>query len=467
MTRLSRSVLLSLGIAGVCNASPSPGGALSASSGNLNTRSSGRFLSFPIEQTTRDKPRVSRRQVDDTSAPLFNVSYVGYLIELSIGTPGQSVKVAIDTGSDELWVNPDCDDSDLLASQRRECLANGRYSAARSSTSSREKVIGPATEEIQYGIGYVEMEYTTDNIAFPGSDISLNSVQFAVATRTDDLNEGILGLSYGNGSNLVYPNLVDELYLQNVTESKAFSVGLGNLYSENSGVLIFGGIDTKKFTGELQMNPILGPQFRGDIHRYYLNLNSIGINRNGRTGTYAGSSAVAVLDTGASFSYFPESVLRAMARDIGGQYSSNAGLYLVPCSLLNEDSTFDFDFSGGVIKIPIRDMIIQDTAAQVCALAADKELEGSGIQMLLGDSFLRSVYVVFDQTTNTIGMAPYVDCGSNEQELPASGAKGFTGECDPNSQQQKDNAAGGRPVASYLSVWAAVAVGTLLSLAMV
>lgn len=364
-------------------------------------------------------------------------------------------------------MNPDCNDSELLASQRQECLANGKYNPTRSSTSSVDKVIGPPTETIQYGIGNVEMEYITDNIAFPGSDISLKSVQLAIATETDDLNEGILGLSYGNGSNLVYPNLVDELYNQNITDSKAFSVGLGNLYSENSGVLIFGGIDTKKFTGELQMNQIQGPQFRGDIHRYYLNLKSIGIDRNGKTGTYAGSSAVAVLDTGASFSYFPDSVLRAMARDIGGQYSRSAGLYLVPCSLLNEDSTFDFDFSGGVVKIPIRDMIIQDTEAQACALAADKELSGSGIDMLLGDSFLRSVYVVFDQTTNTIGMAPYVDCGSNEQAIPASGAKGFKGECDPGSQKQKDNAAGGRPVASFVSVWAGAAVGTLLCLAMV
>lgn len=364
-------------------------------------------------------------------------------------------------------MNPDCNDTDLLASQRRECINNGRYSASSSSTSSRDKVIGPPDETIQYGIGSVAMEYITDDIAFPGSDISLKSVQFAVATETDDLNEGILGLSYGNGTNLVYPNLVDELFDQNVTDSKAFSVGLGNLNSENSGVLIFGGIDTKKFTGELQMNDIQGPQFRGDIHRYYLDLNSIGIDRNGQKGTYTGSRAVAVLDTGASFSYFPDSVLRSMARDIGGQYSANAGLYLVPCSLLQEDGTFDFAFSGGVVKIPIRDMIIQDTEAQVCALAADKELANSGIQMLLGDSFLRSVYVVFDQTTNTIGMAPYVDCGSNEQAIPAAGAKGFKGECDPASSQQKNNAAGGRQVASYVSGWTGVAVGALLSFAMI
>lgn len=373
------------------------------------------------------------------------------------------VKVAIDTGSDELWVNPDCNDPELINSQQQECVANGKYSASQSSTNDIEKVVGPATESIQYGIGNVKMRYTTDDISLPNSDINLKSVQFAVATQTDDLNEGILGLSFGNGTNLVYSNLVDVLYEQNVTRSKAFSVGLGNLNADNGGILIFGGIDTKKFSGELLINPIEPPQFPGDIHRYYLKLNSISMDRNGQKSKYPGSDAVVVLDTGASFSYFPESILRAIARDIGGQYSTDAGLYIVPCSLLDEDGTLDFAFGNGTIKIPIRDMIIQDSQAQACALAADKELADSGIDILLGDSFLRSVYAVFDQTTETIGLASYLNCGQNEQALPASGAGGIKGECDPTAK--KGNAAS-RPVASSTTLWVGVAAG-LFGLVMV
>ena len=113
--------------------------------------------------------------------------------------------MAIDTGSDELWVNPECDDVTLEDSQRAECRGNGIYSASKSSTSDVDKVIGPATETIKYGIGKVDMRYTTDDIGLPGSDIKLKSVQFAVATNTEDLNEGIMGLSFGNGTNLKYP----------------------------------------------------------------------------------------------------------------------------------------------------------------------------------------------------------------------------------------------------------------------
>ena len=361
-------------------------------------------------------------------------------------------QVAIDTGSDELWVNPECDDETLEPSQRQECEGNGIYRASRSSTSDVRKVIGNATETIQYGIGRVNMTYTTDDIALPNSDIKLTSVQFAVATNTEDLNEGILGLSFGNGTNLVYPNLVDVLFDQGVTNSKAFSVGLGNINADNSGVLIFGGVDTKKFAGELMMNEILGPQFRGDISRYYVELNSIALNKDGNKKTYQNSNATVVLDTGASLSYFPTALLMDIAQDLNGVYSKDAGLYLVDCALMGNKGTIDFAFGGGTIKIPIKDMLLQER--NLCALAAGADLEGARIDMLLGDSFLRSVYAVFDQTTNTIGMAPYVNCGTNEQALSTKGAAGLKGECEMPS-------AAGRPVASYVSVWVGVAVGLL------
>lgn len=34
-----------------------------------------------------------------------------YTIDLNLGTPGQTVSVQFDTGSDELWVNPICENS--------------------------------------------------------------------------------------------------------------------------------------------------------------------------------------------------------------------------------------------------------------------------------------------------------------------------------------------------------------------
>jgi Eukaryotic aspartyl protease len=90
-------------------------------------------------------------------------------VPVSIGTPGQTVKVALDTGSSELWVNPDCNNAGS-ATQAKTCQANGNYNPKKSSTSE----ISQTTSSIKYGKGEVELQYVADNITLPGSCKSLS-----------------------------------------------------------------------------------------------------------------------------------------------------------------------------------------------------------------------------------------------------------------------------------------------------
>ena len=83
---------------------------------------------------------------------------------MSIGTPGQRTKVAIDTGSDELWVNPQCS-TVQASSQRAECQANGQYKPSSSSTSE----VLDVTNQITYGKGQVNIQYVRDSISVPDS----------------------------------------------------------------------------------------------------------------------------------------------------------------------------------------------------------------------------------------------------------------------------------------------------------
>jgi hypothetical protein len=53
-----------------------------------------------------------------------------------------------------------------------------------------------------------------------------------------------------------YKNMIDQLADQGVTHTKAFSLALGSK-SEQEGAIIFGGLDTSKFTGTLQTQPIV------------------------------------------------------------------------------------------------------------------------------------------------------------------------------------------------------------------
>ena len=101
--------------------------------------------------------------------------------------------------------------------------------------------------------------------------MNVNNVQFGVGVESRQLNEGILGLSFGDKesqANLNYSSFVDQLYLQNLTQTRAFSISLGSTDLDNDGAIIFGGIDTSKYIGPLHTLPILGRQGSDKFYRF-------------------------------------------------------------------------------------------------------------------------------------------------------------------------------------------------------
>lgn len=356
---------------------------------------------------------------------------------MTFGSDNQAVKVAIDTGSDELFVDPNCSDRDFTTFQEKECLADGTYDPSTSSSSTKTG----ETSQIVYGSGAVNIAYYIDSIGIPGSSQNLTKVQFGKATASEDLSEGILGIGFGNGVNLNYSNFIDALQEQGVTNTKAFSVGLGTS-STAGGSVVFGGVDTKKFSGSLASLDIESPT-RGDIQRYAVALSSISFSNSSGTSKFSDSSLTGVvLDTGSSLCELPTDVVESMASTLGAEEDEQSGLLLVDCSLMTDSNTMDFAFSGVTISVPMTSFILQD--GNYCILGVQALQSGSGITALLGDTFLRSAYVVFDQTNMKIGMAQYENCGTNEQAIPtgSDGATGFTGECTASNSSSSSSSKG-------------------------
>ncbi|KAI1259091.1 acid protease [Xylariaceae sp. FL1019] len=393
---------------------------------NCSSSKAERYVKLPVVHSTNRKV-FSKADADERSistVPLANRSDVAYYAKLNIGTPAQEIFAQLDTGSFELWVNPDCNTLES-SSDVRFCQAVGHYDPSASTTAVKL----PGTTLLEYGIGNASIEYVTDTISLTGSADTLQDVQFGVAFETSQEFAGILGIGYGINMTIRYKNLIDQLADQGVTNTKAFSLALGS--QDDEGVIIFGGLDTSKFTGTLQTLPIIPPGNSPDqVPRYWIQMSSVSLRPpSGQVKGYANTSLPVFLDSGSTLSLLPTAVAEAISADFGGQANAQAGYYLVDCSLRDEPGTVDFAFDGVTIHVPYSEFIREYASpfGSMCALG----ITPSDDFTLLGDTVLRSAYAVFDQTNNAIHLAEYVNCGSKAVEITTNLDMGTVkGDCD-------------------------------------
>ena len=157
-------------------------------------------------------------------------------------------------------------------------------------------------------------------------------------------------------------------------------------------------------------------------NRYWVQLDSVGTTSSNGTNKYENSSLPVVLDTGSTLCSLPQAVVDGMINDLGRL--DRAGQVLVDCAHSGGNRTFDFGFSNFTISIPFSDFIVE-LSHQYCILGATVSDEIA----LLGDSFLRSAFVVFDQTNMEISMAAYFNCGESLVAITENGVSGIVGRC--------------------------------------
>ncbi|KAK4141406.1 aspartic peptidase domain-containing protein [Dichotomopilus funicola] len=386
---------------------------------------------------------------------LANRSDVAYYAQLSIGSPPQPVFVQLDTGSFELWVNPDC--TTVTGSDAAFCDRAGQYDATQSSSA----VSLGSTRTLRYGIGSANISYFTDTISLVGSPNALQQVQFGVATASEDAFSGILGIGYGQDIATRYPNFVDQLQAQNATRVKAYTLALGSK-DAREGVIVFGGVDTAKFAGRLARLPIIpAAQSPDGVPRFWVTMQSLALTPpNGVTTVYsAGGSSNSsnsnnnsdtpndmpvFLDSGSTMTLLPSDLTAAVARDFGASAPDANGFYRIDCGLTALNGTLDFAFAGTTIKVPYKELIREvasDPPACFLGIMASERFT------LLGDTFLRSAYTVFDLETNAIWLTQAANCGAAPAALNTVQALStITGQCggadDTASQEPPSSTVG-------------------------
>ncbi|KAH7236227.1 aspartic peptidase domain-containing protein [Fusarium tricinctum] len=385
-----------------------------------------------VERSGKKQQKHSKRQDDDGEAiavRLQNKDFF-YATDLEFGSPPQKVTVLLDTGSNELWVNPDCNEAQTDR-QYDQCLDFGQYDPDKSDTPP----IGPfGSETLNYGDASDSSTHTSATIryyadALTFGDSVLENQTFGVLVESNGISQGILGLApdlrAGYDGEEPYSLLLTSMADQGLINSRVFALDLRHS-GDTEGALIYGGIDRSKYIGKLETVPIVRGE--GGEYRLAVNLKSLGVTVNGETTNIRVSSddENVMLDSGTTLSRMHMSVAGPILDQLDAQ-NDGEGFYMTSCENRDVDATVDFGFGDKVIKVALSDFILE-LGPGSCYIG----LVPTTDQQILGDSFLRAGYFVFDWDNEEVHLAQAAHCGDEDIVTVGSGSNAVpseTGKC--------------------------------------
>ncbi|KAK0732718.1 aspartic peptidase domain-containing protein [Apiosordaria backusii] len=386
--------------------------ALSVPSTTMTTQrrdgSGPRVVGMGIERRTPKNPlhRDKLRRRGSVEVNLDNEETL-YFINGTVGTPPRSLRLHLDTGSSDLWVNTPS--SSLCSQSSAPCQFAGTYNANSSST---YQYVGS-----WFNISYVDGsgasgDYVSDTVTF--GDATLDRLQFGIGYSSNNA-QGILGIGYpinevqvGRAGMRPYNNLPAQMVAEGLIQSNAYSLWLNDL-DANTGNILFGGVDTEKFIPPLYSLPVESEA--GVYAEFMITLTKLQLG----TTQIGGDLALAVLlDTGSSLTYLPDAMVQDIFNLVNAQYDSDSNAAYVPCSLANDQSTLlSFTFTSPTIHVEMNELVLDlvtssgkrpvfSDGTEACLFGIAPAGQGTNV---LGDTFLRSAYVVYDLENDEISLA--------------------------------------------------------------
>ncbi|KAJ5921549.1 hypothetical protein N7466_009875 [Penicillium verhagenii] len=375
----------------------------------LHQRDTPAVVGFDIKRRDISNPvardRARRKRSDTVSVGLDNEELL-YLVNVTLGTPEQSLRLVIDTGSSDLWVN--VPNSTFCEEYKDYCDTFGTYDSSDSSTY--------AYVNSDFNISYADGSgaagvYATETLHI--GDNTLTDFQFGIGD-TSTSEEGVLGIGYMTNEAVVgtagassYANLPKAMVNKGLINSNAYSLWLNDL-DASEGSILFGGVNTDKYHGTLETLPI---QKTGDEYTaFYIDLTAVALTNSSGTTNYSSSElpTVVLLDSGSSLTYLPDSVVEKIFDDLDVTYEESEGYGYVPCSIAKKDYNISYTFSSPTITVGIAELVLELEEAYYSngeAACTFGIVPAGDSTCVLGDTFLRSAYVVYDLANNEISLA--------------------------------------------------------------
>jgi len=322
---------------------------------------------------------------------LANSDLVEYFGEVAIGTPPQHFKVVFDTGSGILWVPSDLCDGEA-------CRDHSRLEEKKDTTIKKDS----GYVHIKYGTGNMRGRRATDVVNVAGvevgkQDFLLSTNEHGTVFRNGRF-DGVMGLGRealasilrkgdeGRGTPF-YINAVNN----NILAKPRFSIFVSKTMGK-PGAVVLGGVNPKLYKDKIEMH-------KGQSDAYWMV--KMGAFKVGDK-TIDTHGARGIVDSGTSLLVGPSSII-------------NEFLPLVKvdadCGNMDQLQTLEINMEtveGKTVtyKLTPEDYVMKRNGSCKTGIAImNIQLNMDYPIMILGDTFMRKYYSVFDHKTNSIGFA--------------------------------------------------------------
>ncbi|KAL5001160.1 aspartic peptidase domain-containing protein [Aspergillus recurvatus] len=311
-----------------------------------------------------------------------------YFSEIQLGTPPQTFKVVLDTGSSNLWV-PSSECGSIA------CYLHQKFDSSASSTYKKNG----SDFAIKYGSGSLSGFVSKDNLKI--GDLKVKGQDFAEATSEPGLAfafgrfDGILGLGFDTISvNKIVPPFYNMIH-QGLLDEPVFAFYLGDANKDgDSSVATFGGIDKDHYEGELIKIPLRRKAY------WEVDLDAIAL---GDEVAELENTGV-ILDTGTSLIALPSNLAEMINTEIGAT-KGFTGQYSIDCAKRDSLPDLTFTLTGHNFTIGPYDYTLEVQGSCISAFMGMDFPEPVGPLAILGDAFLRKWYSVYDLGNGAVGLA--------------------------------------------------------------
>ncbi|KAL2023692.1 hypothetical protein VTK56DRAFT_1406 [Thermocarpiscus australiensis] len=317
--------------------------------------------------------------------PISNFMNAQYFSDITLGTPPQSFKVVLDTGSSNLWV-PSIECGSIA------CYLHSKYD---SSASSTYKPNGTSFD-IRYGSGSLSGFVSQDTLTI--GDITIKGQDFAEATKEPGLTfafgrfDGILGLGYDTISvNGIVPPFY-KMIEQKLIDEPVFAFYLTDTEGESE--VVFGGVDKDRYKGKITTIPLR--------RKAYWEVDFDAISYGDDTAELENTGVI--LDTGTSLIALPSQLAEMLNAQIGAK-KNYAGQYQIDCSKRDSLKDVTFNLSGYNFTLGPYDYVLEVSGSCISTFMGMDFPAPTGPLAILGDAFLRRYYSIYDLGANTVGLA--------------------------------------------------------------